>query len=644
MSPAIQRLIKQLQDADSAYYNDGSSTLTDKEYDRLKDLLRNLDPDNAYLKEVAHENLTVTEWEKVKHKYPLGSLNKCNEEDELRKWLGDTLVVGQEKLDGLSIALTYLNGNISSAVTRGDGEVGDNILQNVVKMKGVPRQIKFQKPLVVRAEILLKHSEWFKMPVEDRGKNPRNTAAGAAKELNGSKCKYLSVVAYSILNSESDSEIVDLELLEKLGFEVVPYFIPVNIYALVTQYHVYNVTSRNKLDYDIDGLVIKSIEKDSSDDWKYPKSQIAWKFPHQTTETILRDVVWQVSGDRVTPVAVFDPVDLAGVTISRASLHNMEYIKRLNVRIGDKIEITRRNDVIPQVERVLISNGGNEITAPEKCPMCGKHVAFDKNINEDDMAWLVCTNTDCPAKVLKNIIKWLEVHDTKGVAEKMVETLFNHSVFYSLPDFLQLAGIDSVKEKNILSIEGMGEAKLQILQEQIKKTINCDLISFFGGLNVSGFGRRMWERIIKYLQIEKDTVTVNDVIDFISLPYMKGLGHIEGFAETNTKELQSYIKTHTTYINEMINIVKPQDYSKPSLTSENLKGKSFCFTGELTAMPRKEAQDAVLRNGGEIKSSVTKGLTYLVTNDPNSGSTKNKKAQALGTTIIGEVEFLKLIK
>lgn len=644
MTPAIERLVKQLRDSDAAYYNDGTSTLSDKEYDRLKDLLRKLDPSNEYLKEIAGEsNAIITEWEKVKHDYPLGSLNKCNTYSEFEMWWDGRPVLLQEKLDGISIALTYKKGKLVSAVTRGDGEQGDEIYSNVKKMNGLPKTIIDNSTLVIRGEILLKHSKWLAMPIESRGKNPRNTAAGAAKELNGSKCQQLNVVVYSILNSDDTNELSDIQKLNTLGFEVVPFYSVSTANQANIMYKNYISEIREKIDYDIDGLVIKPVIK-RKDEWKYPKHQIAWKFPHQSAETYLTDVVWQVSGDRVTPVAIFDSVDVAGVSISRASLHNMDYINGLKICIGDKIEITRRNDVIPQVERVLNHCGAKNIKQPSKCPCCGGDVAFDKNVNEDNMAWLVCMNPSCSAKVLKDIMKWLDVNDTKGIAEKTIELLFEHKVFLTLNDFIGLANTSPSKEKTILSIDGMGESKFQTLKEQISKTINCDLITFFGGLNAPGFGRRMWERIIKYIQIERDTVCVSDVIGFIVIPYEKGLGHIEGFAETNTKELQKYVESHLNYIIDLAALVKPQEYSKPSLTSETLKGKSFCFTGELSSMGRKDAQDAVLRNGGEVKSSVTKGLTYLVTNDPSSGSTKNKKAQQVGTAIIGEPEFLKLIK
>jgi len=643
MTPTIAKIVLELRESDASYYKDGTSTLTDKEYDTKKDFVRKLDPTNPYLLEIGHERAElVTEWAKVKHEYPLGSLNKCNTVAEFKSWWDGLSVLIEHKFDGLSIALTYEEGKLIKAVTRGNGEEGDDILANVVKMQGVRKEIPFKDKLVIRGEILLKHSDWLKMPVEDRGKNPRNTASGAAKELNGSKCKYLTVMIYTVLNSKNESELEDLNLLKKLGFDPIGY---IHLHDILEIEKMYEDTTklRTELDFDIDGLVIKPVIK-KKDEWKFPKFQIAWKFPHPSTSSYLRKVIWQVSGDRISPVAEFDPVELDGVTINRASLHNMDYIKALNIKIGDKIEITRRNQVIPQVESVLEHLGTEDIEQPDSCPCCGGAVGFDTNVNEVEMAWLVCQNPHCSAKVIKNIIKWLEVHDTKGVAEKTVEMLYENGIISSLPDFLKLGNPPIIKEKAIIGIEGMGERSFQILKEQIQKTLDCDLILFFAGLNASGFGKRMWERIVKYIQIDKDVVTKEDVIEFIKLPYAKGLGHIEGFAETSTLELQRYMDSHFFYIEKMLEVVKVRDYSKPSLTSETLKGKSFCFTGELDSMGRKEAQDAVLRNGGDVKSSVTKGLTYLVTNDTTSGSSKNKKAQQVGTAIISEAEFLTLIK
>jgi DNA ligase (NAD+) len=646
MSQIIQNLLEKLSVADAAYYGDGSSKISDSEYDRLKDLLRKLDPDNDYLKKVASEALSETledsNWEKQKHDFPLGSLNKVNTYPEYERWDNKEHKVVEEKLDGMSIALTYLKGTLVSAVTRGTGEVGENITRNVQKMKGVPQFIKHDSLLVIRGEIVLKKSVFNSLPEELKGRNCRNMATGSAKELSGSKCHFLNVIVYSILNSSDQSELNDLLKLKELGFDVVPYQVTRSSSEVYSIYESYHNDKREKLDYDIDGLVIKPLTK-KKDTWAYPAFQVAWKFPNQRGKAKLLDVIWQVSGERINPVAILSPTEVAGVTISKASLHNVSYIDSLNLCIGDTVEITRRNDVIPQVERVLEAHGGAKVVASSSCPICGGNVSYATNINDDEMAWLVCNNPECPEKNKKNIIKWLEVNETKGVAEKTIDLLFENKIATSLPEFIKLAEPSKEVTKKILSIEGMGDSKLETLQEQIKSTLNIDLNKFLGGLNLDGFGCRMWTKLLEYMQIETDSISLKHVIDFIEVPSDRGLGHVPGFAETSIKELKESIRNKKEYILELAALVTIRNYEKPTLFSNKLQGMSFCFTGELNSMNRKQAQDNVLKYGGDCKSSVTKGLTYLVTNDPHSGSSKNQKAQKLGSKIISEDEFLKLI-
>lgn len=645
----VDALVKQLREADTAYYGEGDSPYTDKDYDAMKDWLKHVSPDNEYLKEVGAEPIEDTHWEKHKHEYPLGSLDKVNSFGELLKWNIKYPVVVQQKLDGISICLTYEDGKLVRAVTRGKNGIGDNITRNVVKMKGVitelPEGFNDQK-VVVRGEIVLKHSDFEVLPVEQRGKNPRNTAAGAAKKLTGELCHHLTVIVYDLMNA-SDlgiiTETISNTYLKKLGF---PYVVDTNRCANEDELDECIGTmegNRDVYEYDIDGLVIKNNQMDPNDDWEHPKNKIAYKFEHQASETTLLDIVWEASGERVNPVAILEPVDIAGVTVSKASLHNSDYIYSLSggqqLWRGCKVEVTRRNDVIPQVERIISFPRIEELKLdmqPNSCPCCGSVV--ERPINEDGkkMAWFVCTNIACPAKAVKNALKWFEVHECKGIAEKTVELIHEYIGFNRLIDFIWLVE-DYDSDKRLLALPNMGESKLKNIREQVKNTRNTTITNFLGGLNISGFGPKSFKKIVDHLLTKIETVTIQDVIRFV----VEGdISKIEGFGDKS----DTVLKIQWNKISDVAYLLLKNGFNCKTETrhissSACFAGTSFCFTGSLNTMTRKEAQELIESLGGEFKGSVAKGLSYLVTNTPDSGSSKNKKAIQLGVKIITEDDF-----
>lgn len=646
---SVADLVLALREADAAYYGEGDSNLVDKDYDQIKDWVREFDPNNPYLKEVGAEPIEDTHWEKHRHEYPLGSLDKVNSFGELLKWNLKYPVVVQQKLDGISICLTYEDGKLVRAVTRGKNGVGDNITRNVVKMKGVitelPEGLNDQK-VVVRGEIVLKHNDFEALPVEQRGKNPRNTAAGAAKKLTGELCHHLTVIVYDLMNAAElgvITETISNTYLKKLGF---PYVVDANRCANEDELDECIGTmegNRDVYDYDIDGLVIKNNQMDQNDDWEHPKNKIAYKFAHQASETTLLDIVWEASGERVNPVAILDPVDIAGVTVSKASLHNADYIHSLGdgqqLWRGCKVEVTRRNDVIPQVEHIISFPKIEEVKLdmyPSCCPCCGGDV--ERPINEDGkkMAWYVCTNTACPAKAVKNVLKWFEVHECKGIAEKTIELIHEHIGFNRLIDFIWLVEDDD-NDKQLLSLPNMGKSKLNNIREQLASTRNTTIANFLGGLNISGFGPKSFKKLVDYLLTQNETVTIQDINKLIT---EGNISKIEGFGDKS----DAVLKTQWNKIRDVANLLLNSDFkckteTRPTASSAPLAGTSFCFTGALNEMTRKEAQELVESLGGEFKGSVAKGLSYLVTNTPDSGSSKNKKALQLGVKIITEEEF-----
>jgi len=639
----VQEIVQFIENAQRQYYNDGSSNLSDAEYDSLYKQLEQLDPDNPLLSQV-EPYCDSSHWIKERHEYPLGSLSKCNTFDQFAEWAfwasRSNILIIQEKLDGMSICLKYENGNLISAVSRGTGLIGEDIYRNVKNMKNVPSKISFKDSLYVRGEIILKHSDFKRLPSDENFKNPRNAATGIAKRLDGKYCDFLSVKAYEVLNCRDfniDTEIKSIELLKNLGFDVVETIVSSSIEAANSVYDEYVKTKRNELDWDIDGLVVKNNPiRNEGDDWKKPKNKIAWKFPHQYTSTIIKNIEWSLNNSHITPVAIFEPVDLGGITIGRASLHNVRFIQEKGIGIGAKVEISRRNDVIPYVESVLVPST-QAFQIVKECPMCGGNVEYAKNMSGRELQFLVCMNPLCKAKTVSLINSWMISHESRGVASSTIESLYEELSIDTLPKFLSIS--DGGYDRAILALDGFGQRKLDIIKAEIQKTRNTTLLKFIDGIGISGFSKRSFEKILDHLK-DYDFISLTDFIVFCL--DTNNIQNIEGFAAESANALSSEINCRLSLIKELEKLVVVTGKEKRKLISDKLKGISFCFTGSLETMGRKAAEEKVKNVGGEIKG-VNKTLTYLVTNDTTSGSSKNKKAKELGVKIIDEKQFLDLI-
>jgi len=640
-------LITDLRAADAAYYGDGTSPLTDKEYDEKKAWLKSNFPEETYLDEVGAEPIENTHWEKHKHEYPLGSLDKVNSYSELIGWKPQFPVVVQQKLDGISICLTYEDGKLTRAVTRGKNGVGDNITRNVIKMKGIVTELPAgfeDTKAVVRGEIVLKHSDFEKLPIEKRGKNPRNTAAGAAKKLSGDLCSHLTIIVYDLMNAADlgvITETISNTYLKSLGFPFIVDTNRCNNEDELDECIGVMEGNRDVYDYDIDGLVIKNNQIDSKDNWEHPKNKIAYKFSHQLAMTTIKEIVWSTSGERVNPVAILEPVDIAGVTVSKASLHNKAYIEQLAngnpIRRGDWVEVTRRNDVIPQVERITERSQGLVLKMiPSSCPTCDGDIERPFNSEGKEMAWYICTNPACSAKAIKNVLKWFEVHDCKGVAEKTVELIHNEIGFDNLAEFIDII---NNKEEDLLKLSGMGKSKLKTIRDQLKSTKDTSISKFIGGLNFRGFGPKSIQKIVSHVTNNSDT-SISEVLNI----NFEELVKVEGFSDSSASSYLSQVDNSRVLMAEIEKRgVRPSIARRTTATSAPLTGTSFCFTGAMNTMNRKEAQELVESLGGEFRGSVSKGLSYLVTNTPDNGSSKNKKATQLEVKIITEEEFKSLL-
>jgi len=633
----ISQLEKIIDDADMMYYTFGASELSDSEYDSYIDRLKKLDPKNKRFKnkKVGAKEEKKSGWEKYSHKdYPMGSQSKVNEESELKKWANTykTPYYVQEKLDGISIKMIYKNGTLSVAATRGDGEEGENITINVKKMEGVPNKISDIRDLVIRGEIMLYHSNLEFIG----GKNARNSASGTSKRLDGKGVEYLNVQVYDIMNWKElgiNNHGEALKLLKDIGFTPVNTYFCNNVSDIQKVMEEYVSTKRNKLDWDIDGLVIKcsNLEKD---DWRYPNRSIAYKFPNQNASTKLIDVIWNDTGGRISPVAILEPVNIGGITISKATLNNVNYIKELGVKIGDTVIVSRRNDVIPGIDKVVISDPNGKVISPPTHDDEGFPIVREKNAEGKELVYLVSTNPNSRSKRQRAILSWFDTHGCKGVAGATVDAIMNAGIASNLPEFYDMCIEGDVR---LLDLPGFGKSTFKTLHKNALKTSKTNLIKFIVGCDVSGVGEKRFTAILEHFNKEMNlSDLINCLNDTEEIEKISGLG-------------ANVAKTIKKAVNEKIDLLiamsKKVDIEswKPGKVNTNSKiaGMSFCFTGKMNN-GRSELEKMVKENNGLI-AGVSKKLDYLVTNDPNSGSSKNKKADSLGIKKITEQQFLNII-
>jgi len=644
----IQKEIDYLLKQRRLYYTTGNTEISDDEYDHRHDrLVKILGPDHWFSKMVGHVD-EDSPWEKAHHLVPLGSLTKVNVEDEFKEWCEKLLrqfgcrdIVIQEKLDGISIDLVYDNGILIAAITRGDGEKGEDIFRNVVKMKGVPLTIDRVDKVCVRGEILFSHKVYHKLKAKDPAglKNPRNGAAGIAKRLDGTRSECLNVISYDVLNMEEcgfKSEWEACEWIKDNNFDLVESKF-CSFEEAIKFYKEYVNYRRESIDWDIDGLVIKSVTYfDPGDDWGHPRNKAAWKFPHQRTSTTLIGIEASARGGRITPVALLEPVDCAGVTIRRASLSNWPNVVAMGIGKGAKVEISRRNDVIPYVESVLVK--GDAPVVPTECPVCKGPVEYEKNIGGDTLVYLICTNDNCPTKLTRKITKWMNAHETKGIGGSFVESMVDGNHVTCLIDFLNIPYNPDL-QRVMRSMEGMGASKIKKVNEQIEKCCITTVDKFLLGLDIKGMGKGSIEKIMNSFN---GTVSIENVIAWIYK-----LRVLDNKGDDTIQSWREQLTVMSPIINRLIDIVKLESSDDGLSGGTQLKDMVFCFTGNLSTIQRKDAEKFVKAYGGKIGGPNPK-LTHLVCNDKTSNTGKAKTVRKLwedGVDIkwINEIEFLEMI-
>lgn len=627
-------LIKKYQ---ASYYN-GEGEISDAEFDKLWDELKRLDPENPVLQKVGADSGNFA---KVNHVMPMGSQEKAADPEQFLDWarthVYDEYLV-EYKLDGASLELQYEHGELKIAVTRGDGSVGDDISANARKMKGVQAALfdrkgnKIDFTGGIRGEVIMTHQVHQQL-YSDKA-NCRNAANGLMKRKDGSGSENLTLITYDALSTDGPNPFKDeeekIKWLTECGLNVVPLII-CRTPEDVIEYRAQVMEIRPSLDYDIDGLVVKERQINFADASRArPDRQIAFKFSLEEAVTTVKEVEWSESGATYTPVAIFDGVQLNGTTVQRASLANPETMRRLGVKIGSRVVVVKRGEIIPKIESVLPEEEGqltSAVPVPSKCSCCGETLI-------DEGTRLYCPNKDCSKRVLHQLLKWISVIDIRDFGETLVTSMFNKGVLKSVADIYRLTedsltlfflNADSMEKEK----DSLGAKKVY---ESIQSHKKMSLSVFIAGLDIEGIGETTVQKLIDagYTNLEK---LQNASVDAIASVY--------GFAKIMAKTFKKGLEENHFLIKELLEkgLVSLEETGEGKLT-----GKSFCFTGELVTMKRNDAEALVKKNGGSCKSSVTKDLSYLVTNDTTSGSSKNVKAAKLGIPVITEEEFLALIQ
>ena len=636
----IKELEKLIQKYQKSYYN-GEAEISDFEFDKLWDELKSLDPQNELLKKVGTDS---GNFKKVHHVIPMGSQEKAADPEQFLAWAvkhpyPEYLV--EYKLDGASLELQYENGKFVRGITRGDGVIGDDITANVLKMKGLVKELYSSLGEVlpfsggIRGEVIMSHQVHDSLFADKA--NCRNAANGLMKRKDGSGSENLEIICYDAQFNDTgnqpypfETEIEKMSWLSKMGFQTSPLFICKNSDEVI-DYRAKVMEMRKSIPYDIDGLVIKAKKIDLEDASRNrPEKQIAFKFSLEEAVSVLRDVEWSESGATYTPIAIFDPVELAGTTVKRASLVNPNTIRELGIKIGSHVVVVKRGEIIPKIERVIhensdAENAEKEIEFPTKCSTCD-------SVLVDEGTRLYCPNKDCSKRVHHRIRKWISVVDIRDFGDVLLRKLFECGRLKSISDIYTLT--EEELTQLFLNDESIAKEKESLGAKKviasIKNHTQVSLATFIAGFDIEGMGE---------VQLEKIVEAGFDTLDKILNATEDEIANIPGFAQISAKTLIAGLKENEA---EMMALIENSIIKIKAKDVGLFSGLSFCFTGELNTMKRQDAENLVKALGGSAKSSVVKNLSYLVTNDTTSGSSKNKKAQELGIKIIDEKTFLSL--
>ena len=649
MEHSLQRmkeLVEKLDQAAKAYYQEDREIMSNQEYDSLYDQLEQLEKEtgtvltNSPTVRVGYE--AVNELPKEEHPSPMLSLDKTKDREVLRGFIGNHKCLLSWKLDGLTIVLTYENGELVKAVTRGNGIVGEVITNNARVFRNIPLRIPYKGQLVLRGEAIITYSEFERInetigDADAKYKNPRNLCSGSVRQLNNEITAKRNVrfYAFALVSAQdvdfSNSREQQFIWLKKQGFEVVEYKV-VTSESLDEAMDYFSKAIVNN-DFPSDGLVVTyddiAYGESLGSTAKFPRNSFAFKWADEMRETRLVDMEWSPSRTGlINPVAIFEPVELEGTTVSRASVHNISIVKELQLGIGDTIKVYKANMIIPQIAENLTRSGN--LVIPDKCPVCGREARIRK---ENDVETLYCMNPDCVAKKIKSFSLFTsrDAMNIDGLSEATLEKFIAMGFIHNFGDIFE---IGKYKDQ-IVEMEGFGQKSFDNLMVSLEKAKETTLAKVIYSLGITGIGLANAKVICKYF---------DDDIEKIRYAEEEEISSIEGIGPVIAGSLADYFKSAEN--NQKLDHLLSHLHLVHEETSAEqvFAGKTFVITGSVEHFSnRSEAKEFIEARGGKVTGSVTKKTDYLINNDKMSQSSKNKKAMELNIPILSEEDFLDLI-
>lgn len=642
----IQELVKQLNEYRDVYYNEARSDVSDAEYDRLFDELSELENEtgvvytNSPTQTVGYE--VKSELEKVEHSHPMLSLDKTKSVDDLVKFAGDKDCILSLKMDGLTCLLTYENGELVQAETRGDGEIGELITHNAKVFENIPLSIDYKGHFEIEGEAIITYEDFDKinksLPDDKKYKNPRNLASGSVRQLDSKIAaqRHIKFIAWKVPTDIASSSFINrLQYALDIGFDTVP-FLPIrgNCNAEFINIVVEQLRKRAKeKSFPIDGLVATyndiTYGESLGTTGHHPKHSIAFKFAEDSAETVLREIEWSMGKTgSLTPVAIFDSVDLAGTSVSRASLHNISIMKELNVSIGSTVTVVKKNEIIPQI--IYCDANAVDVDIPTTCPVCSGETQI---VKENDSEVLMCTNPHCKGKLLGRVSHFVSKKgmDISGLSEETIKKFVELGWITEITDVYNLE-----KHYDRLStMSGFGRKSVDKLRKSIENSKTVRLDKFITSLSIPGIGTSQSKELSKVFG------TWNEFRDASVGCY--NFTQLDGFGDVLNNNIHSWFEDMSNIADYLASLMtfESEDNSK---TNNSLNGKSFVVTGKVYKFKnRDEVKEAIEKFGGKVTGSVTKSTFALINNDIESNSSKNKKAKELGVQIINEDQLIEML-
>lgn len=641
----MKDLVKKLNEAAKAYYQEDREIMSNREYDELYDRLEKLEKETGIVLadsptvSVGYE--AVDSLPKETHETQMLSLDKTKDREVLREFIGGHKTLLSWKMDGLTIVLTYDHGQLEKAVTRGNGTVGEVVTNNARVFKNVPLRIPFEGRLVLRGEAVIRYSDFERInrsieDVDARYKNPRNLCSGSVRQLNNQVTAERNVYfyAFSLVSAQDEdmrnSREYQMEWLKKQGFDVVEY-------RLVTGETLdgamdYFASAIENNDFPSDGLVALYDDIAYGDSLgataKFPRNSFAFKWADETKKTTLREIEWSPSRTGlINPIAVFDPVELEGTTVSRASVHNVSILKELELGIGDTIEVYKANMIIPQIAENFTRS--SSLVIPDSCPVCGKEARV---IKENDVESLYCMNPECVAKKIKAFTLFVsrDAMNIDGLSEATLEKFIARGFIHDFGDIFEIGKY----RDEIVSMDGFGEKSFENLMNSLEKAKETTLAKVIYSLGIANIGLANAKVICRHFEDDLEKIRQADEEEISS---------IGGIGPVIAKSLSDYFKKEENG-RKLDHLLSHLHLNREEMAGEQIfAGMNFVITGSLEHFAnRGEAKKLIEALGGKVTGSVTGKTSYLINNDKTSNSSKNKKARELGIPVISEQDFLEL--